>query len=63
MTNLCRDEITATLRHEIEQIFGASFNTNGLGAVLTCGVTGIKAGLSHAPTCVRVLFSVLILLC
>ena len=31
------------------QVFGSSFNTNGLGGVLTCGVTGLKAGLSHAP--------------
>ena len=31
------------------QVFGSSFNTNGLGGVLTCGVTGVKAGLSHAP--------------
>ena len=30
-------------------MFGSSFNTNGLGGVLTCGVTGVKAGLSHSP--------------
>jgi len=30
-------------------VFGSSFNTNGLGGVLTCGVTGVKAGLSHSP--------------
>lgn len=51
-TNLCRDEVTLVLKDKIEAIFGASFNTNGLGAVLTCGVTGIKAGLSHSPVCV-----------
>lgn len=51
MTNLCRDEVTAVLKDKIEAIFGGSFNTNGLGAVLTCGVTGIKAGLSHSPVC------------
>ena len=49
MTNLCRDEVTAALKLKIEDIFGSSFNTNGLGGVLTCGVTGIKAGLSHSP--------------
>jgi hypothetical protein len=49
MTNLCRDEVTAVLKDKIEAVFGGSFNTNGLGAVLTCGVTGIKAGLSHSP--------------
>lgn len=51
-TNLCRDEVTLVLKDKIEAIFGASFNTNGLGGVLTCGVTGIKAGLSHSPVCV-----------
>jgi hypothetical protein len=30
-------------------VFGSSFNTNGLGGVLTCGVTGMGAGLSHSP--------------
>lgn len=99
MVNLCRDEVTATLKHKIDQVhaepssalpgmpvvataeqalsqraeshaghqhtyqvllskglgfcwlqvFGSSFNTNGLGGVLTCGVTGVSAGLSHAP--------------
>ena len=49
MVNLCRDEITVTLKHSIEQVFGSSFATNGLGGVLTCGVTGVAAGLSHAP--------------
>jgi hypothetical protein len=52
MTNLCRDEVTVVLKDKIESVFGASFNTNGLGAVLTCGVTGIGAGLSHSPQCV-----------
>lgn len=49
MVNLCRDEITVSLKHKIDQVFGSSFNTNGLGGVLTCGVTGVSAGLSHAP--------------
>ena len=49
MSNMCRDEITATLKNKIDIIFGSSFNTNGLGGVLTCGVTGVKAGLSHSP--------------
>jgi len=53
MTNLCRDEVTTILKDKIEAVFGGSFNTNGLGAVLTCGVTGMKAGLSHSPTTVR----------
>jgi hypothetical protein len=49
MVNLCRDEITVTLKHKLDQVFGSSFNVNGLGGVLTCGVTGVAAGLSHAP--------------
>jgi hypothetical protein len=49
MTNLCRDEITATLKNKLDQVFGQSFNTNGLGGVLTCGVTGMGAGFSHSP--------------
>ncbi|PNH10436.1 hypothetical protein TSOC_002842 [Tetrabaena socialis] len=51
MTNLCRDEVTQVVKDKIEACFGSSFNTNGLGAVLTCGVTGMKAGLSHSPVC------------
>ncbi|GFR49404.1 hypothetical protein Agub_g11456, partial [Astrephomene gubernaculifera] len=51
MTNLCRDESTQVMKDKIEAIFGSSFNTNGLGGVLTCGVTGMKAGLSHSPVC------------
>ncbi|GBF88278.1 hypothetical protein Rsub_00990 [Raphidocelis subcapitata] len=51
MTNLCRDEVTTILKAEIESVFGSSFNTNGLGGVLTCGVTGMGAGLSHSPVC------------
>ncbi|MEW5315489.1 MAG: hypothetical protein WDW38_006914 [Sanguina aurantia] len=51
MTNLCRDEVTAVLKEKIESVFGSSFNTNGLGGVLTCGVTGLSAGLSHSPIC------------
>lgn len=49
MVNLCRDEITQSLKNKIDLVFGSSFNTNGLGGVLTCGVTGVSAGLSHAP--------------
>ncbi|KAI7836363.1 hypothetical protein COHA_009756, partial [Chlorella ohadii] len=51
MVNLCRDEVTVTLKQRIEHVFGSSFSTNGLGGVLTCGVTGIGAGLSHSPLC------------
>lgn len=49
MSNFCRDEITASLKDKVEDIFGNSFNTNGLGGIITCGKIGMKAGLSHAP--------------
>jgi len=32
-------------------VFGASFSTNGLGGVLTCGTIGMGAGFSHSPVC------------
>ncbi len=51
MVNLCRDEVTVTLKHKIEEAFGSAFATNGLGGVLTCGVTGMGAGFSHSPLC------------
>jgi len=47
--NLCRDEICNSLKHHVESVFGPPFNIHGLGGVLTCGVTGMGAGLSHAP--------------
>jgi len=49
MSNLCRDESCLILEDKIESVFGACFSTHGLGGVLTCGVIGIKAGLSHSP--------------
>ncbi|KAF5838160.1 hypothetical protein DUNSADRAFT_3285 [Dunaliella salina] len=49
MSNLCRDESCMILEDKIESVFGACFSTHGLGAVLTCGSIGIKAGLSHSP--------------
>ena len=51
MVNLCRDEVTLTLKQRIEAVFGSSFSTNGLGGVLTCGATGMGAGFSHSPLC------------
>ena len=49
IANLCRDEVTCGLKYKIEQAFPLVFNINGLGGVITCGVTGIGAALSHAP--------------
>lgn len=51
LINLCRDEACASLKAKLDVVLGSSFNVNGLGAVVTCGVTGMKAGLSHAPVC------------
>jgi len=50
LVNLCRDEVCHKLATKVHQVFGHSFTIHGLGGVLTCGVTGIKAGISHAPT-------------
>eukprot|EP00873_Tetraselmis_striata_P012561 jgi/Tetstr1/432825/TSEL_022176.t1 len=47
--NLCRDEICNTLKSKVQAVYGAPFNVHGLGGVLTCGVTGMGAGLSHCP--------------
>lgn len=49
MSNLCRDESCMVLEDKLESAFGSCFSTHGLGGVLTCGVIGIKAGLSHSP--------------
>ncbi|KXZ50484.1 hypothetical protein GPECTOR_16g659 [Gonium pectorale] len=49
MSNLCRDESCLILEDKIEAAFGSCFSTHGLGGVLTCGVIGMKAGLSHSP--------------
>jgi hypothetical protein len=49
MSNLCRDESCMIVEEKIESIFGSAFSTHGLGGVLTCGVLGMKAGLSHSP--------------
>lgn len=50
VTNLCRDESTNIFKTLIDHVFGNSFNINGLGACITCGALGFKAGFSHAPT-------------
>eukprot|EP00899_Mesostigma_viride_P027252 jgi/Mesvir1/7711/Mv11663-RA.13 len=47
--NVCRDEVCEPMREAVEDVFGSSFMVNGLGGMLTCGVTGVKAGISHSP--------------
>uniref|UniRef100_A0A061SLV5 Low-co2 inducible protein n=1 Tax=Tetraselmis sp. GSL018 TaxID=582737 RepID=A0A061SLV5_9CHLO len=49
VVNLCRDESTNIFRNKLEGIFPLLFNVHGLGGGVTCGVTGLKAGLSHSP--------------
>ncbi|GAB4818999.1 hypothetical protein N2152v2_006045 [Parachlorella kessleri] len=49
MVNLCRDEVTHAFKHKIDQVFGSSFSVHGLGGVLSCGLVGMGAGLSHSP--------------
>jgi len=49
LTAMCRDEACCPLQAEIESVFGDSFHTNGLGGVITCGATGLKAFMSHSP--------------
>mmetsp|Transcript_27609 Transcript_27609/g.65507 ORF Transcript_27609/g.65507 Transcript_27609/m.65507 type:complete len:417 (+) Transcript_27609:136-1386(+) len=49
VVNLCRDESTNIFRNKFEEAFPLIFNIHGLGANITCGVTGLKAGLSHSP--------------
>lgn len=49
LMNVCRDESTLGLKTLVDKTYGASFTTTGLGGVLTCGQTGIGAGLSHSP--------------
>lgn len=46
---ICRDEIVHSLKSCVDSIYGSSFNLASLGCILTCGVTGLKACLSHCP--------------
>eukprot|EP00198_Chlamydomonas_reinhardtii_P002957 XP_001692293.1 LCIB-like gene [Chlamydomonas reinhardtii] len=49
MSNVRHDESCLILEDMIEAAFASCFSTHGLGGVLTCGVIGMKAGLSHSP--------------
>mmetsp|Transcript_7991 Transcript_7991/g.22905 ORF Transcript_7991/g.22905 Transcript_7991/m.22905 type:complete len:1007 (-) Transcript_7991:160-3180(-) len=49
VANMCCEGITCGLKYKIKQAFPLVFNINGLGGVITCGLTGIGAGLSHSP--------------
>eukprot|EP00850_Spirogloea_muscicola_P019077 SM000183S03971 [mRNA] locus=s183:19529:21445:- [translate_table: standard] len=45
----CRDEITHHFYRKIDEIYGESFDMSALAGLVTCGPTGLKAGMSHAP--------------
>ncbi len=47
MIGICRDELTNDLSNAIELEFGKPFLISGLGGVISSGITGIKAGMSH----------------
>jgi hypothetical protein len=49
LVNTCRDEICRPLVGHIDEQFGMSFNISGLGGLINCGKTGLKAGFSHSP--------------
>eukprot|EP00245_Coleochaete_scutata_P005498 TRINITY_DN19109_c0_g1_i1.p1 TRINITY_DN19109_c0_g1~~TRINITY_DN19109_c0_g1_i1.p1 ORF type:complete len:449 (-),score=89.62 TRINITY_DN19109_c0_g1_i1:490-1836(-) len=49
LVNTCRDEVCRPIVNYIDEEFGHSFNTAGLGGLVNCGVTGFKAGMSHSP--------------
>ena len=48
LRNTCRAEAANTLKSKLEAVFGPSLDIGGLGGVLTCGVTGLQAGMSRA---------------
>lgn len=49
LVNTCRDEVCRPLATYIDQEFGLSFNIAGLGGLINCGKTGLKAAMSHSP--------------
>eukprot|EP00245_Coleochaete_scutata_P013615 TRINITY_DN5601_c0_g1_i1.p1 TRINITY_DN5601_c0_g1~~TRINITY_DN5601_c0_g1_i1.p1 ORF type:complete len:403 (+),score=100.47 TRINITY_DN5601_c0_g1_i1:206-1414(+) len=49
IVNTCRDEVCRPLVSLIDNEFGHSFNISGLGGLVNCGKTGMKAAFSHSP--------------
>eukprot|EP00271_Cylindrocystis_brebissonii_P012108 TRINITY_DN301_c0_g3_i2.p1 TRINITY_DN301_c0_g3~~TRINITY_DN301_c0_g3_i2.p1 ORF type:complete len:390 (-),score=70.75 TRINITY_DN301_c0_g3_i2:1229-2398(-) len=49
LVNTCRDEVCRPLSTFIDEQFGLSFNIAGLGGLINCGKTGLKAAMSHSP--------------
>eukprot|EP00271_Cylindrocystis_brebissonii_P012106 TRINITY_DN301_c0_g2_i1.p1 TRINITY_DN301_c0_g2~~TRINITY_DN301_c0_g2_i1.p1 ORF type:complete len:398 (-),score=56.05 TRINITY_DN301_c0_g2_i1:629-1822(-) len=49
LVSTCRDEVCRPLAAFIDVQFGMSFNIAGLGGLINCGKTGLKAAMSHSP--------------
>eukprot|EP00246_Nothoceros_aenigmaticus_P012475 TRINITY_DN38_c1_g1_i1.p1 TRINITY_DN38_c1_g1~~TRINITY_DN38_c1_g1_i1.p1 ORF type:complete len:436 (-),score=29.92 TRINITY_DN38_c1_g1_i1:435-1742(-) len=49
LVDTCRDEIARPLVSLIEELYGHSFTTTGLGGLITCGKVGLTAGIGHSP--------------
>jgi hypothetical protein len=47
--SVCRDELSATLPHAVQALWGHSFNFSALAGLLFAGRTGFGAARSHAP--------------
>lgn len=45
----CRDELSAPLHTEVEDLWGPSFGLSSLAGMLTAGRTGFMAAVGHAP--------------
>jgi len=46
---VCRDELCQPLVHEVHRSWGHAFLLAGLGGMLSCGRTGMRAAHGHAP--------------
>jgi hypothetical protein len=46
---VCRDELSATLPHAVQSVWGHSFDFSALAGLLFAGRTGFGAARSHAP--------------
>lgn len=45
----CRDELTSSVRADIETSWGPAFELSGLAGLISAGTTGMSAALSHLP--------------
>jgi len=49
MYSVCRDELTKKFAEGLEDHWGTCFDISSLGGFVFCGVTGFRAGMTHAP--------------